>query len=133
PEAAGEFIEGESGQDFMLATAEAFFGRDAVDFVGFIPASESPLKTLWYFLSGLRLRGLLRLKQSMKTPPSPLALEYFSQTPYRLGPHCVKYSVRPLTPRKAKYDPWYLWPVVRTPIGWAVKVKIGRASCRERV
>jgi hypothetical protein len=112
---------GEPGQDFVLATGEAFFGKDAPDFVGFPEASESARKTLWYFLRGFRLRGGLQLWKGMETPASPLACEYFSQTPYRLGPHCVKYSVRPTAPRDTSRDPWYLKPGLRKLTSWAVK------------
>jgi hypothetical protein len=118
---SGEFFD-EPGQDFLLATAEAFFGKNAVDFVDFPAASASTVKTIWYFLRGLRLRGLLRLGQSVTTPASPLALEYFSQTPYLLGPHCVKYSARPLVARSGAHDHWYMRPLVRHLLALAAKV-----------
>lgn len=106
------------GQDFLLATAEAFFGRSAVDFADFVPVAESNLKVARYFLRRGRLRGGFRLVQSMTTPASPLGLHYFSQTPYLLGPHVVKYSARPTIPRSSKHDPWYLRPVLRTVLSW---------------
>jgi hypothetical protein len=112
---------GEPGQDFVMATGDGFFGKDAPDFVGFPAASESGGKTLWYFLGGFRLRGGWQLLKGMETPASPLACEYFSQTPYRLGPHCVKYCARPAAPRDTSDDPWYLKPGVRPVVSWAVK------------
>ena len=115
PGVDGDFVP-EPGQDFLLATADAFFGTDAVDYVDFPKASKSKLTTFWYFVGGLRLRGGLQLLKSMTVPPSPLALEYYSQTPYRLGPHCVKYQARPANARDAAQDPWYMRPVLRTAI-----------------
>lgn len=120
PAVVGAFLP-EPGQDFLLATAEAFFGSNVVDYVGFVPASLSLRKTFWYFLSGLRLRGGLQLLRALKIPSSPLAIEYFSQTPYRLGPHCVKYSARPLAVRSTSGDPWYMRPVLRQLLGVLAK------------
>jgi hypothetical protein len=111
---------GEPDLDFLVATGEAFFGKDAVDFEDFPAASETSLKTMWYFIRGLRLRGAWQLVKGRKRPASPLALQYFSQTPYRLGPHCVKYSARPLQSRSTRHDPWYLRPGFRHLIGGAV-------------
>jgi hypothetical protein len=119
---ADTFLDGEPDQDFMLATAEAFFGTNAVDYVGFIPAAESVLKLTRYFVLGLRFRGLYRLLSSLVTPASPLALDYFSQTPYRLGPHCVKYRARPVDCRSAKDDPWYARPGIRHVLGSVAKL-----------
>ena len=113
PDVRGDFVP-EVGQDFLLATADAFFGTNAVDYVDFPKASTSKLKTFWYFVGGLRLRGGLQLLKSMTVPPSPLALEYYSQTPYRLGPHCVKYQARPVKARRCVQDPWFMLPVLRT-------------------
>jgi len=118
PAVNGAFFP-ECGQDFLLATAEAFFGSNAVDYVGFPAASTSIGKTLRYFIGGRRFRGGWQLIKSLRIPPSPLALEYYSQTPYRLGPHCVKYQARPLAARHRTHDPWYMLPVLRQAFGWA--------------
>ncbi len=123
----GDFLA-EPGQDFMLATAEAFFGTNAVDFVGFVPASESKLKLARYFLGGLRLRGLSRFLSALTIPRSPLAIEYFSQTPYRLGPHCVKYRARPMAARSTQRDRWFMRPVVRQLLGFAAAAAPGLTS-----
>jgi hypothetical protein len=118
PAVTGAFLP-TPGQDFVLATAEAFFGTNAVDYVGFPDASKSLPKTLWYFIGGRRLRGGWQLLKGQRIPPSPLALEYYSQTPYRLGPHCVKYQARPLIARRGNHDPWYMRPVARQVAGVA--------------
>jgi hypothetical protein len=104
---------GDRQQDFLLATGETFFGKDAVDFAPFPAASESPSAIVRYFVGGLRLRGAMALVKGQKTPASPLDVEYFSQTPYRLGPHCVKYQVRPAARRDGSGDPRYLRPLRR--------------------
>jgi hypothetical protein len=110
---------GDEHHDFLLATGEAFFGRDAVDFVSFVPVAKSAIKVMWYFFRRLRRwHGGLQLLNGRKVPPSPLAQEYFSQTPYRLGPHCVKYHVRPSHSRSSKGDPLYLKPILRNLYSW---------------
>jgi len=117
PGIEGDFTP-ERGQDFVMATAEAFFAINTVDYVDFPKASLSPLKTMWYFLSKFgRYRAGLRLLQSMQVPASPLDSEYFSQTPYRLGPHCVKFHARAAARRPALNDPWYMLPIVRHVFG----------------
>src|SRR5262249_7762994 len=109
PAVDGDFFPG-GGQDFLLATADAFFGTDAVDYVDFIDASQNPKTTRAYFLTPHRLHGGLQLLPSLRIPRSPPALEFFSQTPYRLGPHCVKYCARPIGVRATDHDP----PFMRT-------------------
>jgi hypothetical protein len=114
PEVPGDFFpQPGNGQDFVLATAEAFFGTEAVDYVDFIDASRKISTQIRYFIKPHRWRGWLQLFRSLRVPPSPLALDYFSQTPYRLGPHCVKYGVRPIGRRSGRHDPWYMRPVIR--------------------
>jgi len=116
---AGVELPEDAGHDMVMATGEAFFGRNAVDFAKFpgvsaSTAKPSDLKTLQYFLKPARWWGGLQLLGSMlQFPASPLALKFFSQTPYRLGPHCVKYHVRPARRRRSTGDPWYMRPVSR--------------------
>ena len=94
-------------QDFLMVSHDVFFARDAGEFVDF-PATVSSLTfrmRTWLRITGffidpghrrLRLRGLVALFRSLKPTWSPLAMEYFSQVPYRLGPaRLMKYSVRP--------------------------------------
>ncbi len=107
--------------DFVTASGEAFFGRDAVDFVDFIRVSENPWKVIAYFFRRFprRLRGGLQMLSAQACPRSPLDTYFFSQTPYRFGPHCVKYQVRRFSPR-VKRDPWYRWFGVRHALGTIV-------------
>ena len=108
-------LMGPNEHDFLVATGEAFFGSDAVDYVDFPAASESIVGLFRFFLRPrwTRLRGGFQLVAGMKLPTSPINVDYFSQVPYRLGPHCVKYHVRPQTPTPLAKKPWYLRPVIR--------------------
>jgi len=105
----------DDAHDFILATGEAFFATDVVDYRGFPEASAHWWTNIWYFISGFRrLRCGWQLLKAFKRPSSPLVPEYFSQTPYLLGPHCVKYLVRPVYPLPSTADyPGYLKPGVR--------------------
>jgi hypothetical protein len=109
---------GDNGQDFLLATGETFFGRDAVDFVDFPKASLTTRTSIAYFLKPHRLRGGLQLMKGRRVPASPLAVAYFSQGPYRLGPHCVKYQLRPAVRRSSAGDPWFMRPIARHLLAW---------------
>src|SRR4029450_10562266 len=69
--------------------------------------------TVAYFMKRHRIRGGVQLVKGMRVPTSPLAATYFSQTPYRLGPNCVKYQLRPAVRRESAGDPWFMRPIVR--------------------
>lgn len=126
-------LDGSPHHDFILTTGEAFFGRDAVDFADFPRASESSLATLKYFARPKRLRGGWRLFSAMEQPRSPIDVEYFSQTPYRLGPHCVKYQVRPAKPRSTAGDPWYLRAGIRQTLGSLLRWTPGARAFSRRL
>ncbi|HEX5724675.1 MAG TPA: catalase family protein [Longimicrobiaceae bacterium] len=106
-------------QDFVLINHPAFFIKNAIQYVGFQQASALG-HSLEYFLN-LRhpleshpreLRNALELTNQVVG--NPLAIQYWSMVPYRLGPdsQAVKYSARPCTPipnvRPADPDPDYL-------------------------
>jgi Catalase len=101
-------------QDFLMVSHHVFFARHAEEFIDF-PATVSDVTfkiRAWVRIFGffinprrlrLRLRGLFALLRSLKPTWSPLAMEYASQVPYKLGPgKWMKYSVRPHEPR-----PWW--------------------------
>lgn len=81
-------------QDFILANHPAFFVKNAADFAKLL---TGPLS----FFVGLnpfhwRLGELGNLAGSFLKPiGNPLAVNYWSQTPYLLGTRAVKYSIRP--------------------------------------
>lgn len=89
---------GESTQDFILVDHEVFFLKDMSDYLSFnrrsAAAKKSWFSRQWFVLRlavwDITLAG--RLKSfAGQTPSSPLASDYWSTTPYRLGGEAVKY------------------------------------------
>jgi len=92
-------------QDFLLCNHDVFFVRDVPDYQAFLTAVNGG-NPLPFFISlrpfKLRFHEAKVLFQAMfKTVASPLAIRYWSQTPYSLGPRAVKYSVKPSAGYKA--------------------------------
>jgi hypothetical protein len=89
----------ETTQDFIIANNDAFFCRNAADYVELATKmSEGRLLTFFFGPNPARWRvhefaNMLRATQ--KKVRDPLQIRYWSQTPYALGPHAVKYSVTP--------------------------------------
>lgn len=85
--------------DFVLASAPTFFIRNPIDYVPFSLAVEKkrPFR-LFFFKRGVRWTELKALLRSSIRIQNPLAIPYWSQVPSRLGPHVVKYHVRPHEP-----------------------------------
>jgi len=89
-------------QDFVLASYPRFFIRSVADYVAFTRAAATRrTSTLFsYFFQGppwrWRIHELGALLGSLRPAADLLALRYWSQTAYRLGPHVVKYSVGPI-------------------------------------
>jgi hypothetical protein len=74
--------------DFILASHPVFFVPDVLGYVDFLRLSSLADK----------IRLYPELPKSFLSFDSPLTIRYFSQTPYALGPLCVKYMVQPLDP-----------------------------------
>jgi hypothetical protein len=107
-----------STQDFILVDHPVFFIRNAADYVpfsrAFLAAKQSKLRKWLSFLpdkiTGLITIGILYfrffkdhkhefdiLKQfSSKIPSNPLRIQYWSNTPFRLGPHAIRFTARPI-------------------------------------
>jgi hypothetical protein len=100
-------------QDFVMVNHDVFFSTDAVDYASFaetITASGAvrgstlplPLRVLEFYAPPLtpwrwRLRDLQNLWATVgKRVTNPLEVRYWSQTPYALGPHAIKYSAKPV-------------------------------------
>ncbi|MBZ0136641.1 MAG: catalase family protein [Planctomycetes bacterium] len=100
--------------DFVLIDHPVFFARDAAGYVelfdALLKAKQSVLPKLAFFLprfiaemGHVYLTHLhnhpdeLAIMRAMisKHPDSPLASRYWSTTPYRLGPHAVKWCAQP--------------------------------------
>lgn len=74
--------------DFILASHPTFFVPDIFAYVDFLRLPSLAEK----------LRLFPELAKSFRTFENPLTTRYFSQTPYALGPHVVKYLVHPVLP-----------------------------------
>jgi hypothetical protein len=104
----------EPTQDFLLENHPVFFSKNNEEYLGFNKAIASN-RPFFYFFGGLKekphLALLHKLTASMSRVRSLLGVRYWSQTPYRLGPHVMKYSVIPTGPQpRAAYglSPDYL-------------------------
>jgi hypothetical protein len=94
-------FDGENAtQDFLLVTHDAFFLPNPSEYVQFVQAvKDGSIEVAKFFLSRpWRWRGGIALYRSKSVPTrSPLAVSYFSQTPYRLGPDLtIKLQMRPV-------------------------------------
>jgi hypothetical protein len=99
--------EPQATQDFLMVTHSAFFAANAADFLEFPaavgstgPKSAAALRAIRFFFRlrppfRFRWRAFRAFGKTRIRASSPLAIRYFSQTPYRCGPHEVKFSVRP--------------------------------------
>ena len=91
-------------QDFLLASAKCFFLRDASDYVGFArAAAKKPAFRVLAFFFGWnpwKWRGheFRALVGGLTRARDLLSLSYWSQVPYQLGPHVVKYALTPIDP-----------------------------------
>jgi Catalase len=93
-------IGGAGEQDFLLASHPVFIVRDVRDYTLLqrVKATKRPTLHGWVFLLR-RPREVKILKQALRgTIDHILDLNYHSMIPYALGPHVVKYLVRPVTP-----------------------------------
>lgn len=101
-------IEGEvdaGTQDFILINHPVFFAidpRDLVEFTGRSTARAEALKVGDTAKAEAVRKGFERqfsIAEAMRTEtfgtPSPLEMTFFSETPYRLGGHAVKYVATP--------------------------------------
>jgi hypothetical protein len=96
-----------TSQDFLLVTHPAFFvanAREYVDFPATVFRAHSAaalyLRVAGYFFGvsprRFRWRGAWALWRSLKWTSSPLVIPYFSQAPFRFGPHGeAKFCARP--------------------------------------
>ena len=104
-------------QDFVLASTPRFFLRTVADYVVFARAAlKKPAIRVFGFFVGMnpphwRWYEFKALLESLKKADDLLTTRYWSQTPYRLGPHVVKYTAIPTSPGpglRASRSPDYL-------------------------
>jgi len=119
----GDLLEPDSvsgTHDFLCATHNAFFlaDRDVACYKDFaVAAATSPFQVFLFFLGHHMFRGLWALLRGSgwfgRPVLNPLALTYYSQTPYKFGDHeVVKLRLQPTTegvsPRVHRQLWWYL-------------------------
>jgi Catalase len=97
---SGDKLSGEtdcaSNQDFLLISTDVFLCNDIQTFDGMVGAIQGSLwRKLRFF--GAHLGVVWRLISAFKVFASPLAIRYFSSTPYLLGDQPVKYCATPTT------------------------------------
>lgn len=90
-------------QDFVLANSKVFFVRNTSDYVTFVRAFTGG-KLLSFFFGWNPFRWHLHELKNMlvatqQSVYNPLQIQYWSQTPYKLGPHAVKYSAKSRSPK----------------------------------
>jgi hypothetical protein len=80
--------------DFILISDSRFVTKDVAQFDGLVAGLTGGLpKLAWFFL--MHPRAARNLWFSLKRFSTPLAIHYFSVTPYLLGSNAVKYSLIP--------------------------------------
>jgi hypothetical protein len=86
-----------ANQDFLLISTDVFLCDNVQTFDGMVGAIQGSLwDKLCYFAGNLGV--VWRLIRAFKVFANPLAIRYFSSTPYLLGEHPVKYCATPVTP-----------------------------------
>lgn len=92
-----KLLEGEHDadtHDFVLISTNVFVTRDVAEFDTMIKAMMGgALPMLWFFAT--HWRATWNLVSAMKKTGNPLAIRYWSATPYLFGRHAVKYSALP--------------------------------------
>jgi len=85
--------------DFVMTNGKAFFLSNPTEFAEFIRCAEAG-RPFAYFLGRNPLKWKLRQLNIVRTclirTENVLASSYWSQTPYRLGPHIVKFCALPI-------------------------------------
>jgi len=93
-------------QDFILAVHDAFAlpNTTQLNYAEFSKAARTGLGAMVKLFVRERLfRGLIALIRGGLAPArNPVALTYFSQTAYRLGPHKIKVQARPVFTRELR-------------------------------
>ena len=93
---------GSATQDFLMANTPVFFVRNMPDYNYFVANPEN-LKTFFFpdrNPFNWRIKEIFAGKRVLSAPPASLLdPTYYSITPYKLGPHNIKFSARPCDKR----------------------------------
>lgn len=89
-----------TNQDFVMINHPVFFVRDVAEFKQFFAAKANGKRVLAFFPSWdprtWEVRHLFIALQTLSAAPkSPMTTTYNSITPFKLGPHNIKYRVIP--------------------------------------
>ncbi|MBF8159890.1 catalase family protein [Ectopseudomonas hydrolytica] len=100
---------GSDTQDFVMINHPVFFIRDAAEFQQFFAAKAQGERVLAFFPSwdprSWELRHLIIALQTLAAAPeSPVSTVYHSITPFKLGPHNIKYRVIPIPENCPSYQ-----------------------------
>jgi hypothetical protein len=85
----------ENTQDFVMINFPTFFVRDVKDYLTFNVAVENGNRELYFREHPTEFaasQGILNQEVN-----NPIQIQYWSQTPYQLGPHAIKFSARPIS------------------------------------
>lgn len=83
-------------QDFLMMNSPVFFVRNAADYVGFVKAfSTSALTAAGWLTSHLFHETAILLAIQNRKVVNPLASQYWSTTPSKLGSQQMKFSTKP--------------------------------------
>jgi catalase len=94
----GETLWGVPGeQHFLLNSYPGLFAEDPAEFLAFVEATADD--ALWkFFINPTHWDALMMVVRGREKTTNPLAISFFSTTPFRHGPDntvAVKYSTRP--------------------------------------
>ena len=99
PELGTATSSGRANQDFIMTNTPAFFNRDIFDYAENMEHLARLDRKGWFISlwpPRLHLKEMFRAYQTVSSKiETPLAEQYFSMLPYRLGETTVKFSSRP--------------------------------------
>ncbi len=88
-------------QDFVLMNSKSFFIRDVPEYADLVRSADSKLGVVWFLLTHSRARQVVQSARNMEVG-NPLHVDYYSATPYKLGPGAMKFGVRSCTPAEKR-------------------------------
>lgn len=120
-----KLIVGDQHQDFLLSDFPVNFMADVYDAYEFYRA-EAADRPLAFFLRHLDKFAITLIGSAFRQPRDVFDLEYFSQTPYKLGPKACKYIAKPASadagpdiPSNIEDNPDFLRERMETRLLWS--------------
>lgn len=106
--------------DFVMTNGKAFFLSNPIEFAEFIRCAEAGRPFAYFFgwnPLNWKLRQLNIVRTCLVRPENVLASSYWSQTPYRLGPHVVKFCALPIETTAPRGKPADLFSALSSTLG----------------